>query len=88
MKFYQACVNVAKSVGALMNEEQRRRFVETPVEGWQYVLGIWMRHHILPHNTYLREALTVLGYRSEEEMSRFLVEFTHAYWKLSKAEML
>lgn len=87
MRFYEECVNVAKSVGAIMDEHWREQFVATPVEDWYHPLCQWVRR-ILPRDGYLREALTVLGYRSDEEMSRFLVEFAQRYWKLVYADML
>ena len=87
MRFYEECVQIAKSVGAIMSESRLKRFTETPVEDWYYHLALWIRH-VLPQPCYLREALTVLGYRSDEEMSRFLVEFTQRYWKLVYAEMM
>ncbi|MBQ3202490.1 MAG: hypothetical protein IJB36_02475 [Clostridia bacterium] len=87
MRFYQECVNVAKSVGAVMDEQRRRQFAKTPVEEWYHPLGRWICR-LLPTNSYLREALTVLGYRSDEEISRYLVEFSQNYWKLVYADML
>lgn len=87
MRFYKECVQIAKSVGTIMDEERLNRFTKTPIEDWYYPLSLWMRR-VLPTQCYLREALTVLGYRSDEEMSRYLVEFSQTYWKLVYADML
>ena len=90
MRFYKSCTDVAKSIGALLNEEQMAAFVETDFDHlWEYQLtiGMWIRNHLLPHNAYLRQALLILDYVTPNEMSLFLIEFAQKYWKLERAEM-
>lgn len=91
MRFYQECIRVANSVGALMNEKEKTAFVHgdtARIEDYQYTLDIWIRNHLLPHNTYLVQALTVLGYATTKEQSLYLIDFARQYWKLSQADML
>lgn len=91
MRFYSECVNVAKSVGALMNDKQIVGFVQAEqrqLNDYHLTLGLWIRHHLLPHNTYLCDALEVLGLATSEEKSKFLVDFARQYWKLALAEMM
>ena len=90
MRFYEACVAVAKSVGALMNDKQMETFIATNIGrlcDYQVSIGMWIRNHLLPHNTYLSEALTLLGYTTPEKQSLFLIEFAHRYWRLHHADM-
>lgn len=91
MRFYQECVHVAKSVGALLAEEEKVTFINDGaerIEDYQITLGMWIRNHLLPHNAYLSKALTLLGYTTAEEQSMYLIYFAHQYWKLSREEML
>ena len=88
MPFYDACVDVAESIGLLMNAEQMESFVRAVSSEHRYVLGMWINHHLLPHNTYLSEALAVLGMATDEEKSMFLIEFSQQYWRLRRAELL
>lgn len=88
MQFYDECVCVAQSIGSLMNFEQMESFVRAVSSEHRYVLGMWINHHLLPHNTYLSEALTMLGMATDEEKSMFLIEFTQQYWRLHRAELL
>ena len=91
MRFYTECVRVAESVGALLTEKQRALFVaceQDKLPEYQLTLGLWIRHHLLPHNAYLREALDVLGFVTPDEMSLYLIEFAQQYWKLKYAEMV
>ena len=91
MRFYKECSNVARSVGALMTSEQRAEFVaceQDKLPEYQLTLGLWIRHHLLPHNAYLRDALDVLGFVTPDEMSLYLIEFAQQYWKLKHAEMV
>ncbi len=90
MRFYKECVVVAERVWWLMNEEQSALFTDTELgQLWQYqlTLGMWIQNHILPHNAYLRQALTVLGYVTPNEKSLFLIEFAQQYWKLRCAQL-
>ena len=91
MRFYEECVRVAESVGALMSDEQRTCFTKCEVNKlgeYQWTLGMWIHNHLLPHNTYLHGALIILGYVTPDEMSRYLIAFAQQYWKLKCAEML
>ena len=40
MRFYEECVRIAKSVGAVMDEQRRRQFAKTPVEDWYQPLDL------------------------------------------------
>ena len=91
MRFYTECVRVAESVGALMSEEQCAHFAECEskrLPEYQWTLGMWIRNHLLPHNTYLRAALNVLGFATPDDMSLFLIEFAQQYWKLKRIGMM
>lgn len=91
MRFYQECVNVAKSVGALLTEEQMGAFLQGNVEtmyAYQRVLGMWIGNHLLPHNPYLSDALSLLGMKTTEEKTRYLIAFAQQYWLLSRADRL
>ena len=91
MRFYQECVKVAKSVGALLTEEQMGRFVQGDVAAmseYRHVLGMWIGHHLLPHNLYLPDALSLLGMETTEEQLRYLIAFSQQYWLLSRANMM
>ena len=91
MRFYQECVKVAKSVGALLTEEQMGKFLQGDAEtmdGYQRVLGMWIGNHLLPHNLYLSDALSLLGMKRIEDKTRYLIAFSQQYWLLSRADML
>ena len=91
MRFYQECVKVAKSVGALLTEEQMGKFLQGDAETmYEYhrVLGMWIGHHLLPHNPYLTDALSLLGKDTEEDKTRYLIAFSQQYWLLSRANMM
>lgn len=91
MRFYQECVNVAKSVGALLTEEQMGAFLQGDVERmpvYQSVLGMWIGNHLLPHNPYLSDALSLLGMKTTEDKTRYLFAFAQQYWRLSRADMV
>ena len=91
MRFYQECVMVAKSVGALMTEEQMTKFLNGNVEtmhDFQSVLGMWIGHHLLPHNPYLMDALSLLGMETAEQKTRYLIAFSQQYWLLNRANMM
>ena len=91
MRFYEECALVAESIGALFSEEQRRRFAACDtreLEQYHPSLGMWIRHHLLPHRPYLCSALTVLGQTTPEEMAAYLIAFAHRHWKLKHAQLL
>ena len=91
MRFYNECIGVAKSVAALLTERQLAVFSDADtacLADYQLTIGLWIRNHLLPHNTYLSEALSVLGYATTEEQVAFLVVFSHQYWKLNRAGMM
>lgn len=91
MRFYHECIKVANSVELLFTEEQRTLFIEADLihlYEYQSSVGMWIQRRILPHNSYLHNALTVLGYTEFEDMSFFLLEFTQRYWKLKRADLM
>ena len=91
MRFYDECALVAESIGALFSEKQRKQFALCAAEElWQYQpsLGMWIRHHLLPHRPYLHNALMALGLTTPEEMAAYLITFAHQYWKLKYADLL
>ena len=91
MRFYEACVNIAESIGALLSDEERLRFTECAFDNlWIYdeTIGLWITNHLLTGNTYLKTALIAIGCVSHHEMYWFLLGFTQQYWRLKQAELL
>lgn len=91
MRFYEECALVAESIGALFDEKQRRQFMGCAAEQlgqYQPSLGMWIRHHLLPHRPYLHSALTAVGQTTPEEMAAYLIAFAHQYWRLKYADLL
>ena len=90
MRFYKLGIHIAKSLAALLTPQQLQRFLQTPTSQlteYQQSLGMWIRNHILPHNTYLCEALSLLGMASSDEKSLYLIEFAQHYLILERADM-
>ena len=91
MQFYRECVRVANQVNCLFTEQQRALFINADLIAlchYQSPVGTWIQRHILLHNSYLRHALSALGYTEPKDMSLFLLEFTQQYLKLKNAELL
>ena len=91
MRFYDECALVAESIGALFSEKQRKQFALCAAEElgqYRPFLGMWICHHLLPHRTYLHNALAALGQTTSEEMAEYLIAFAHQFWKLKYADLL
>ena len=91
MKFYQACIHVAESVAALMTPQQIDAFIHTDdtlLADYQLSLGMWVRNHLLSHDTYLRDALTALALHTPVEMSLYLLQFTKQYLVLKRENLI
>jgi len=91
MRFYEACMAVAKQIKSQMSLEDQLCFMEAShKELWQYhfSLGLWVRNHCLDEKGYLYRALFLLGKQTKDEMSMFLLEFSQGYFLLERANML
>ncbi|MBQ6848623.1 MAG: hypothetical protein IJN76_01045 [Clostridia bacterium] len=91
MRFFNACAEVAQQVKNEMSQEDRLRFMDTPYEEvWQYhfSVGMWIRNRYLGKTEYLYKALLVLGNKTEDEMSLYLLKFIWQYLRLERACML
>ncbi len=91
MRFYEECVTIAQQLEKEMTQEARELFIETQFSDlWQYhyTIGMWIRNHHLDEKGYLYRALLILGKKSKDDMSMFLLEFIQQYFLLKRAEML
>lgn len=91
MRFYEECVAIAQQLEKEMTQEMRELFMEAPFSDlWQYhfTLGTWIRNHHLNENSYLYRALLILGKKTKDDMSMYLLEFMQHYFLLKRAEMI
>ncbi len=91
MRFYEACVAVAEQLEQEMTRENREVFMETEfAELWQYhfTIGMWIRNRFLNEKEYLYKALLILGKRTKDQMSMYLLEFIQQYFLLKRANMV
>jgi len=91
MRFYEECVAVAQQLEKEMSQENQALFMECPFsELWKYhlTLGLWMRNRYLNEQSYLYQALLILGKKTKDEMSMFLLKFAQQYLLLKRAQML
>jgi len=91
MLFFEECLAMAQQLEREMAQETRELFMETPFnELWQYhfTLGTWIRNHYLDEKSYLYKALLILGKKSKDDMSMFLLEFIQHYFLLRRARMI
>ena len=91
MRYYEECVAVAQQLEKEMTQEMRELFMQTPFSDlWQYhfTLGTWIRNHLLNEKSYLYRALLILGKRTKDDMSMYLLEFIQHYFLLKQAEMI
>ena len=91
MRFCEACIAVAEQMASFMTQEERAIFMETEygeLFNYYFSLGQWLHIHHLHESAYLYRALRILGKKSKEEMSLFLLEFAQQYFLLKRAEMI